>query len=173
MRRLNGVVSFGGAATGAVGTLTFTVADADALPPGPVADNWYDVVLLGNTWRLPLLCTGPSPGSIVTEVASLTDQRRVADCPRSIELGSAGNCAITGTFDGGGGGGVVIIAGGAGGVGGFSAIVFFLHPAASITSKTLIKIVALFRLLNSVLQFEFLLAPNRRTELSNRKSATI
>src|SRR5260221_13962781 len=90
MRRLNGVVSFGGAATGAVGTLTFTVADADALPPGPVADNWYDVVLLGNTWRLPLLCTGPSPGSIVTEVASLTDQRRGVDCPLIIDFSAAG-----------------------------------------------------------------------------------
>src|SRR5258708_39126981 len=118
MRWLNGVVSFGGAATGAVGTLTFTVADADALPPGPVADNRYDVVLLGNTWRLPLLCTGPSPGSIVTEVASLTDQRRVADCPRSIELGSAVNCPITGAFEGGGGGCRVTTGGGAGGRGG-------------------------------------------------------
>src|SRR5260221_8800730 len=129
MRRLNGVVSFGGAATGAVGTLTFTVADADALPPGPVADNWYDVVLLGNTWRLPLLCTGPSPGSIVTEVASLTDQRRVADCPRSIELRSAGDCAITGAFRGAGGGGLVIFSRGARGGGPFSPTVFFFTPA--------------------------------------------
>ena len=107
-------------------------------------------MLLGKTWRLPLLCTGPSPGSIVTEVASVTDQRRVADCPRSIELGSAVNCAITGAFEGAGASGVVTIGGGAGGGGAAAKGAFFLHPAANITSKTLIKIVALFRLLNSV-----------------------
>ena len=105
--------------------------------------------MLGNTWRLPLVCTGPSPGSIVTDVASLTDQRRVADCPRSIELGSAVNCAMTGAFAGAGGG-VVTTGGGAGGGGAAATGAFFLHPAANITSKTLIKIVALFRLLNSV-----------------------
>ena len=106
--------------------------------------------MLGNTWRLPLVCTGPSPGSIVTEVASLTDQRRVADCPRSIELGSAVNCAITGAFDGVGGGGVVTTGGGAAGGGAAATGAFFLHPTANTTSKTLIKIVARLRLLNSV-----------------------
>ena len=82
-------------------------------------------MLLGNTWRLPLLCTGPSPGSIVTEVASLTDQRRLADCPRSIELGSAVNCAITGAFVGAGGGGVVSTGGGGGGGGAAATGAFF------------------------------------------------
>src|SRR5438128_1776972 len=88
---------------------------------------------------------------MATEVASLTDQRRVEDCPRSIELGSAVNCAITGAFDGGVGGSVVTTGGGAGGGGAAATGAFFLHPAANTTSKTLIHIVALFRLLNSVL----------------------
>jgi hypothetical protein len=88
---------------------------------------------------------------MVTEVASLTDQRKVDDCPRSIEEGSAVNCATTGALGASGGGAVVV--GGAGGGGGALAIgTFFLHPAANATSKTLIKIVALFFLLNLFLQ---------------------
>src|SRR5438874_2680478 len=96
---------------------------------------------------------------MVTEVASVTDQRSVADCPRSIELGSAVNCAMTGAF---GGGGASLVTGGGGAGGGAAAMgAFFLHPAANISSKILIKIVALFRLLNSVLQFEILTCPKR------------
>src|SRR5882762_4117753 len=96
---------------------------------------------------------------MVTEVASVTDHRRVADCPRSIELGSAVNWAMTGALAVGGA--VSRTAGGGGGGGAAATGAFFLHPAANITSKTLNKIVALFRLLNSVLQFKFLLSPNR------------
>src|ERR1700722_13188270 len=81
---------------GGAGTFTFTVADAFALPPGPFAVRRYVVVLLGNTVRLPLVCTVPNAGSIDTVVAPVTDQRSVADCPRSIEDGSAVNCAMTG-----------------------------------------------------------------------------
>jgi hypothetical protein len=61
-----------------------------------------------------------------TSVASLTDQRRVADCPRSIELGSAVNCPIVGGFGAGGGGGASAFGGGGGGGGGGA---FFRQPA--------------------------------------------
>ena len=109
------------------------------------------VVLLGKTWRLPVLWTVPSPGSIVTDVASLTDQRNVAACPRSIELGSAENWATVGAL---GGGATGVSFGGGGGGGGAAATGFFLHPAANIIKKTLSRRVAIFRLLNSVLQVQ-------------------
>lgn len=99
--------------------MTFTVAVALALPAEPLAVSRYVVVALGNTWRLPFDCTVPNPGSIVTVVASETDHRKVADCPRSIDDGSAVNCAITGgrapsggavgAEDTGGGGAVVTV----------------------------------------------------------------
>jgi hypothetical protein len=105
-----------------------------------------------------LLCTAPN-GSIVIEVASLTDQRRVDACPRSIEDGSAVNCATTGAFAvsvvvvvvvvlvGGGGGGVLAIG------------TFFLHPSAKAISKTLINTVALLVLLNLNPPFQNVIFP--------------
>lgn len=89
---------------------------------------------------------------MVTLVASLTDQRSVEDCPRSMESGSAVNCAITGALDSEGavGAGAVDVGGAGGGVIG----AFFLHPAASITKHRPVKIVALLLILNSVLQFK-------------------
>jgi hypothetical protein len=71
--------------------------------------------------------------SIEISVASLTDQRSVADCPRSMELGSAVNCVIVGALGGGGGGGGSGFATGAGGGGGGG---FFLQP----TMNTAVKI---------------------------------
>src|ERR1041385_2913175 len=71
--------------------------------------------------------------------------------------GSAVNCAITGAL----GSGLVSVVGGGGGGGGAAATgAFFLHPAASITAKQTIKIVALNLLLNSFLQFNVLFSPN-------------
>ncbi len=123
------------------------MAVALAFPAGLTAARRYVVVLLGNTWRVPLFGTVPSPGSIDTDVASLTDQRKVADCPRSIEVGSAENETTTAALevsvvvvvvvvDGAGGGGVVAMG------------VFFLHPAAKVINNTLINIVARFCILN-------------------------
>jgi hypothetical protein len=64
-------------------------------------------------------------------VASVTDQRSVALCPRSIELGSAVNCVIVGAL-GGGGAGCSTFGGGGGGGGG----AFFLQPATNIAKST-------------------------------------
>src|SRR5262249_19560720 len=126
--------------------MTLTGAEGLALPPGPVAVKRYVVVLLGKTWRVPFDCTVPRPGSIETDVASVTDQRKVAACPRSIEDGSAVNCATTGAFVVSGAVGGAVGAGGGGGAG-LATGGFFLHPAAAAIIKMLIKIVALFRLL--------------------------
>jgi hypothetical protein len=107
------------------------------------------VELLGNTVRLPFACTAPTAGSIEISVALETDHRKVADWPRSIELGSAVNCAITGAAAGGGGVGVDVDAeGGGGGAGGG---VFFLHPTANKASRTPIptKLICLFLNMNS------------------------
>jgi hypothetical protein len=63
-------------------------------------------------------------------VASDTDQRSVADWPRSIVPGSAVNC-LAGF--GGGGAGASFGGGGGGGGGGST---FFLHPAANNIKET-------------------------------------
>src|SRR5574340_1722247 len=62
-----------------------------------------------------------------TLVASVTDHRNVADCPRSIDVGSAVKDRIDGAAGGGGGGGASTLGGGGGGGGG----VFFLQPTAN------------------------------------------
>jgi hypothetical protein len=134
------------------------VAEADALPPPELAVSRYVVVLLGKTWRLPLLWTVPNPGSMLTDVASFTVQRSVAACPRSMEPGSAENVATVGAL---GGGASTFASGGGGGGGGAAATGFFLHPAANIIKKTLSRRVAIFRLLNSVLQVQISFAPDR------------
>jgi hypothetical protein len=76
-------------------------------------------------------------------VASVTDQRSVADCPRSMEVGSALK-EMLGAF---GGGGVSFTAGGGGG-GGAGGGTFFLHPAANNASSTPNQITLTCRLLN-------------------------
>jgi len=106
------------------------------------------VELLGNTVRLPLACTVPTLGSMEISVAFETDQRNVADWPRSMELGSAVNWLIV-TADGALGGGAVTAGGGGGG--GAGGGVFFLHPAANKASRIPIQItlICLFLNLNS------------------------
>src|SRR5690242_11131027 len=98
------VVGAGGGGGGGGGTVTFTLVFAVTVPLSLRAVSVYEVVLLGNTCRVPLPCTAPIPGSMLTDVASFTDQRSVAACPRSIDDGSAVNCAIEGLGGGGGGG---------------------------------------------------------------------
>ena len=78
--------------------------------------------------RFPDDCTTPRPGSIRTCVAFDTDHRSDADCPRSIEPGSAENVPTVGAAAGGGGGaGCSTAFGGGGGVGGGG----FLQPEAT------------------------------------------
>jgi hypothetical protein len=72
------------------------------------------------------------PWLIVMSVAFETDQRKVADWPRSTVEGSAEKLAIDGRA--GGGGGALVSAGGGGGGGGGGA--FFLHPAANNRSNS-------------------------------------
>jgi hypothetical protein len=68
-----------------------TVAVAVRVPPSFLAVSVYVVELLGKTVRLPVACTPPTAGSMETSVAPVTDQRKVADWPRSMEPGSAVN----------------------------------------------------------------------------------
>jgi hypothetical protein len=102
----------------------------------------YVVVLVGNTWRVPLAETVPIPGAIDTSVASLTSHFRVADWPRSIELGSAEKLML-GAFGGAGGGVTTGFGGGGGGGGG----AFFLHPAAIKNNDTATSTILIFLLL--------------------------
>jgi hypothetical protein len=96
-------------------------------------------VLLGKTWRLPEAFTVPIPGLMLMLVVSPdTDQRNVADCPRSIVLGSTSKLEMAG-FGGGGAGAFGSGAfGGAGGGG-------FLQPCAANNSVTASKVAATFR----------------------------
>jgi hypothetical protein len=100
------------------------------------------IALLGNTCRVPVLCTVPIPWSIEISVASETTQRSVADCPRSIELGSAENCVTTGSLAAGGGVGFTAAGGGGGGAGG----TLFLQLPATISRENPIRIALIFGL---------------------------
>src|SRR5580658_9197904 len=83
-------------------------------------------------------------------VAFATDQRKVADCPRSMVAGSAVKVSIRaacGLGGGGGGGGAGAAAGGGAGGGG-GAGVFFLQPAAA-TNNTAPNTAALSVLLSN------------------------
>jgi hypothetical protein len=93
-------------------------------------------------------------------VASVTDQRKVDACPRSIEDGSAVNWATTGALAVSVVVVVVVLVGGGGG-GVFAIGTFFLHPSANAISKTLINTAALFVLLNLNPPFQMSLSPNR------------
>jgi hypothetical protein len=104
------------------------------------------VELVGETWRLPALCTVPIPWLIETLLdVPLISQRKVADWPRWMELGSAVNWATVGA-EGAGGGGAGVAAGGGGGGGG--AGTFFLHPAANSANETARPMIVIFRLSN-------------------------
>jgi hypothetical protein len=72
------------------------------------------------TRRFPLAGTVPIPLSIEISVPLLTDQRKIADCPLSIEEGSALNSITVGFAGGAGAGGGAVGAGAGGGcTGGF------------------------------------------------------
>jgi hypothetical protein len=76
-------------------------------------------------------------------VAFRTDQRSVEDAPRSIELGSALNCTISGLAGGSTFGSTLAGAGGGGGAG-----TFFLHPAANNARRIPIQMTLKCRFLN-------------------------
>src|SRR5712691_3056273 len=80
-------------------------------------------------------------------VAFATDQRNVADWPRSMELGSAVNASIRGDAGFAGGGASVLVGAGRFGGGGAGTGAFFLHPPAnkiSATANTVAPSVLLF-----------------------------
>ena len=58
-----------GVAAGAGGSFTVTRTLSAAFPPGPIAVATYVTDDDGETWRLPLTGTFPTPGWIVTLVA--------------------------------------------------------------------------------------------------------
>jgi hypothetical protein len=72
----------------------------------------------------------------------LTSQRRVADCPRWIDVGSALKTATVGAAGFGGSG----FAAGGGGGGGGGGGAFFLQPAANIANDSAIQRTVNFRL---------------------------
>jgi hypothetical protein len=76
-------------------------------------------------------------------VASLTSQRKVADCPRSMVLGSAVNAEILGALGGGG----ISFTSGLGGGGGGGGGAFFLQPSAIKNRETASNATLMFRLL--------------------------
>jgi hypothetical protein len=99
---------------------------------------------LGDTRRLPVFCTAPTPWLIATlDTSPDTSHRKVEDCPRWIVLGSAEKEATVGAAGFGGGGGCGAGAGGGGGGG-----AFFLQPAANIASMTARTTQLIFRILN-------------------------
>src|SRR5208283_1767877 len=101
-------VRFGAVAcSGGGAALTVTRAVASCVPPAPFAIRWYVVEVAGETWREPLVSTGPMP-SMLTSVAPVVCHVRVVDSPALIVLGFAaseavGACAVGGAGGGGGG----------------------------------------------------------------------
>ena len=80
------------------------------------------------------------PGSILTSVASLVDHFKVADWPRSMDVGSTLKVAV-----GRGGAGFGFSTGGGGGGGGGG--VFFLQPAKNRNNDSDSSTALIFRLL--------------------------
>src|SRR5438067_1150763 len=77
------------------GSRTVTVMDDVAVPPVFVAVSLYVVVSVGwTTTEFPV--TAPTPWSIEIDVAFVTDQRKVVDCPGATTAASAVNKWITG-----------------------------------------------------------------------------
>ena len=113
----------------------------------------YVVVSVGETWRSPRALTVPIPGAIETSVASLTDQRKLADWPRSMVPGSTENCRAG--LGGGGGVGVGVAGGGGGGGAGTG----FLQPAANRIKETESNTALIFRLVivNCLLEVDLVL----------------
>src|SRR4051812_23397034 len=80
---------------GGAGGSTVTMVVAVLVPPPLVAVRVYVVVSVGNTVaKLP--DTTPMPGETEMEVALVTDQRSVVDCPAVTEGESAAKELITG-----------------------------------------------------------------------------
>ncbi|MDO8738561.1 hypothetical protein, partial [Candidatus Deferrimicrobium sp.] len=66
-----------------------TVADADRVPPSPIAVTVYCVVLPGHTWRDPFGSMLPIPPSIDALEAPVVDHASFEHWPCSIVAGSA------------------------------------------------------------------------------------
>ena len=75
-----------------------TVAVAVVEPDAFVAVSVYVVVCTGVT-RTEVPLTVPIPGAMLSEVAPLTDQFRVALCPAEMLEGDAAKLTITGTAE--------------------------------------------------------------------------
>jgi hypothetical protein len=77
---------------------TVTVALAtDDVPPAPVQDSVYVVVLVGDTARVPLVALVPvQPPAAVHDVALLDDQVTVAIWPEAMLVGLAENATVGG-----------------------------------------------------------------------------
>lgn len=141
-----------GGGGGGGGVVTATVTEEVREPPGPVAVSVYVTEFAGETLRLPVACTVPTPLSIDTLLAFATSQRNVDDCPRWIEVGSAVKDEIAGGAGAGGGGGGAACGGGGGGGGGAA---FFLHPDANIINEKARTAAEIFRLSNMNLASQF------------------
>lgn len=76
---------------------TVTVADAVAVPPGPVAVNVYDVLSVGFTVTDPETGKLPWILEILTDVAFVVAQLRVTLSPMTMLVGFAVKLVITGT----------------------------------------------------------------------------
>jgi hypothetical protein len=113
-----GALGAGGGGGGG-GVETCTVTDRVSLPPGPRAVKVYVVLSIGKTCRWPWLWTAPMPWLMDMSVALLMDQRRVADWPRSMVVGSTVKLLITAASTRGGGAGAGAGGGGGGGGGTF------------------------------------------------------
>jgi hypothetical protein len=80
-------------------TPTDTVTWLCLVPPGPVAVRLYVVVLPGLTETEPDVPTEPTPLSIDTEVAFVTDQLKVVEFPAMMVVGDAEKFEISGATD--------------------------------------------------------------------------
>jgi hypothetical protein len=76
------------------GATMVTVADANEVPPGPVAVRVYVVVCDGETLEEPLAACAPMPLSIETEVELLTSHVSVDEEPLTMEAGVATNVML-------------------------------------------------------------------------------
>jgi hypothetical protein len=76
------------------GAMIVTVANANDVPPGPVAVRVYVVVCDSDTLVEPLAACAPMPLSIETEVEFVTSHVSVDDEPLTIEAGVAVNVML-------------------------------------------------------------------------------
>jgi hypothetical protein len=126
-----GLAAGGGGGGG--GAVTSTVTERISFPPALLALRVYVVVFVGNTWRMPLAWTLPTPLFMAIVVALATDQFKVADWPLSTERGSTLKLLIRALGAAGGGAGAGASCGGGGGGGGGT---FFLHAVTAIINTT-------------------------------------